>query len=101
MGQADNPTWLEIDSKGVKFHSALSMWGRDTAETANSIKDYGSGPLVIGQAGENMVSYANIVSGTRFFGRTGLGAVMGSKNIKALVAKGGEYKIVAAKPMII
>jgi aldehyde:ferredoxin oxidoreductase len=53
----------------------------------------GSAALVIGPAGENLVRFANIASGERFLGRGGMGAVMGSKNLKAVVAKGGAYRI--------
>jgi len=52
------------------------------------------GMLVIGQAGENLVRIANIVSGHRYLGRAGMGAVMGSKNLKAIIAVGKAYKIV-------
>lgn len=50
--------------------------------------------MVIGQAGENQVRFANIRSGHRFLGRGGMGAVLGAKNVKGMVAKGNEYKIV-------
>jgi len=49
--------------------------------------------VVIGPAGENLVRYANMASGHRFLGRGGLGAVMGSKNLKAVRATGGAYAI--------
>ena len=52
-----------------------------------------AGMLVIGPAGENLVRFANIATGDRFLGRGGMGAVLGSKNLKAIVALGGSYKI--------
>ncbi len=51
------------------------------------------GALAIGPAGENKVLFANVASGHRFLGRGGMGAVMGAKNLKAIVAYGGTYKI--------
>jgi len=97
-GLSDNPVWLDINSKGVKFHDAEDLWGKNTSGTQEAIDGFGSGSMVIGQAGENLVNYACIVSGNRFFGRTGLGAVMGSKKVKAISALGKEYKIDTAHP---
>jgi aldehyde:ferredoxin oxidoreductase len=99
-GKASAPTYLVIDSKGVQFKSAKAIWGKDTATAETSLLKEGSGALVIGQAGENLVRYANIRSGHRFLGRGGLGAVLGSKNIKGIVAKGGEVKIVPANKKV-
>ena len=62
-------------------------------KTQEEISDKKSGAVVIGQAGENQVSFANIVSDERFLGRGGMGAVMGSKNLKGIVATGKAYKI--------
>lgn len=95
-GKASEPTYLAIDSKGVQFKSAKSIWGKDTETAEAVLRKEGAGSLVIGVAGENLVRFANIRSGHRFLGRGGLGAVLGSKNIKGLVAKGGEFKIVPA-----
>jgi aldehyde:ferredoxin oxidoreductase len=94
-GKSDKPAFLFIDENGVKFENAATLWGKTTGETQNALnmsKD--DGALVIGPAGENKVLYANICSGHRFLGRGGMGAVMGTKNLKAIVAKGNAYKIV-------
>ncbi|MCU0848578.1 MAG: aldehyde ferredoxin oxidoreductase family protein [Spirochaetes bacterium] len=96
-GRASKPVYLYIDSKGVKFENAKSLWGKDTQKTQEVLEKIGSGAVVIGPAGENLVRYANICSGHRFLGRGGMGAVMGSKNLKAIVAKGKEFKIVPKK----
>ncbi len=92
-GKSDKPVYLYIDSKGVEFKDAKKIWGLDTHRTQEAISAEGSGAIAIGPAGENLVSFANVASGHRFLGRGGMGAVMGSKNIKAVVAKGGEFKI--------
>jgi len=93
-GQATEPTMLEITTEGVAFRDAGHLWGLDTVATQQQIAtDQKAGELVIGTAGENLVRFANVVSGHRFLGRGGMGAVMGSKNLKAIVAFGGEYKI--------
>lgn len=93
-GKAKKPVYLAIDAKGVTFHDAKSLWGKDTQVTQEKLSGEGSGSLCIGPAGENLVRYANICSGHRFLGRAGMGAVMGAKNLKAIVALGKEYKIV-------
>ncbi len=94
-GRSDKPVYLVIDANNVKFEDASALWGKDTQETQEALnlgkKD---GALVIGPAGENKVLYANIASGHRYLGRGGFGAVMGSKNLKAIAACGKEYKII-------
>jgi aldehyde:ferredoxin oxidoreductase len=93
-GQCDQPTFLEIDENEVRFKNAAHLWGKDTEETQTLLNlDQNSGALVIGPAGENKVLFANIRSGHRYLGRGGMGAVMGGKNLKAIVAKGGTHKI--------
>ena len=99
-GRSDKPTYLTIDATGVKFEDATHLWGKDTDEMQQVLglnkKD---GALVIGPAGENKVLFANVRSGDRFFGRGGIGAVFGAKNLKAIVAHGGTYKIVPKYPV--
>ncbi|KAA0258402.1 aldehyde ferredoxin oxidoreductase family protein [Deferribacter autotrophicus] len=92
-GKAENPTFLVIDEKGVTFESASEIWGKDTHHTQDYLSKYGDGILAIGPAGEHLVRYANVISRHRFLGRCGFGAVFGSKNLKGIVAKKGEYKI--------
>jgi len=98
-GKADQPVLLEIDAQGVKFQDASHLWGLDSVESQQALAlGKRDGALVIGPAGENLVHFASIVSGHRYLGRGGLGAVMGSKNLKAILARGGEYKIIPQEP---
>lgn len=100
IGKAKEPTWLEIDNGKIIFNSAKDLWGQKTGETQKSIdkklldknngKAIKNGKLVIGPAGENLVSYASITSNERFAGRGGVGCVMGSKNLKAISVTGNK-----------
>ena len=91
-GKADTPTMLVIEDDQVGFLPADAVWGKGTYDTNDWIyATYGEGVgvLNIGQAGENMVRYAVVRSlEGRAGGRTGMGAVMGSKMLKAIVVKG-------------
>ncbi|MGL1892620.1 MAG: hypothetical protein OCD02_13405 [Spirochaetaceae bacterium] len=90
-GCCSSPTTMRIDKDGVTFESATELWGQGTHEVQESLKlSPKEGVAVIGPAGENRVLYANICSGHRFAGRGGVGAVMGSKMLKAIVARGKE-----------
>jgi len=97
-GRAPRPIIVKIDADNVNFLDAAELWGSGTFETREKLEiEKSEGELVIGPAGENRVLYANIASGHRFLGRGGMGAVMGSKNLKAIVARGNVYKIVPAR----
>lgn len=91
-GKAEKPTMLYIEDDKVEFLPAGEVWGKGTYATNDWIYGkYGKsvGVLNIGQAGENMVRYAVIRSlEGRAGGRPGIGAVMGSKLLKAIVVKG-------------
>jgi len=91
-GRADRPTLLYLENDKVEFVPAGEVWGKGTYETNDWIyAKYGRGVgvLNIGQGGENMVRYAVVRSlEGRAGGRPGMGAVMGSKLLKAIVAKG-------------
>jgi aldehyde:ferredoxin oxidoreductase len=91
-GRAERPTMLYIENDKVEFVPAGDVWGKGTYETNDWIyAKYGKGVgvLNIGQGGENMVRYAVVRSlEGRAGGRPGMGAVMGSKLLKAIVAKG-------------
>jgi len=96
-GMSANPIWLEITSDTVIFHDAKSIWGRDTFETEKYLKKTAGGRhpgiMVIGPAGENRVRFAVIKNDKhRVAGRTGMGAVLGSKKIKGLVCYGAEKR---------
>lgn len=109
-GKSASRCLVWFDHKTVEFRDATDLWGLDTVETQKRITGSGKeeskksdssdskneAALVIGHAGENLVRFANISSGHRFLGRGGLGAVMGSKNLKAIVVRGKHYKIVPA-----
>jgi len=98
-GKSGEPVYIHIDSKGAEFRDASVLWGKDTQETQNELGlTKHDGALAIGPAGENLVSFANIATGHRFLGRGGMGAVMGSKNLKAVVARGNAFKIVPKDP---
>ncbi len=99
-GKSDKPTYLIINATGIKFEDAVHLWGKDTEETQHALNmNKSDGALVIGPAGENKVLFANVRSGDRFFGRGGIGAVLGAKNLKAIVAHGGTYKIIPKNPI--
>ena len=94
-GRSASPIYLVIDGDQVHFRDASALWGLHSAYTAGSVlreREKGSGMrtiLRIGRAGERMVSYAGVIAETyRHFGRLGLGAVFGSKQLKALVISG-------------
>lgn len=88
-GKAEGPTWVEITEENVLLKDASHLWGLDT-EKAQEGLDKQTGALVIGPAGENQVLYACVISGERASGRGGVGAVLGSKNIKLITAKGSK-----------
>lgn len=91
-GKADRPVYLKIRDDEVEIQDASHIWGKDTWEATDAIwKELGQEyeVLAIGPAGENLVRSANIVGGKySAFARTGLGAVMGSKNLKAIAVYG-------------
>jgi len=101
-GAAEQPVWLEICEGTVHFHPAEELWGKDTYQTEDEVKAWvklhrpqarGCGAVVIGPAGEKCVSFAVIENDYwRSAGRTGVGAVMGSKNIKAIAFWGQRKK---------
>ncbi len=99
-GKSDHPVFLEISDKKVAFHSASKLWGKETYEAEETILrkvgHKGSGALVIGPAGENLVKFAVIESERwRSLGRAGIGAVMGSKKLKGIVFHGQKRRKLA------
>jgi aldehyde:ferredoxin oxidoreductase len=95
-GRSDSPVYIKVDHGHVSIEDASSLWGLDTYDLQDSRKDEGDW-AVIGPAGENQVKFAVVASGRRIAGRCGLGAVMGSKRLKGLVAK-GDGKVVPIHP---
>jgi len=102
-GALDLPGYLLIDGeKNVEIKEAEELWGLDTESTLAKLKEIEGKNihvLMIGPAGENLVKFASIMNdATRAFGRGGLGAVMGSKKLKAIVVKGGTKKFTPYDP---
>ena len=100
-GKAKTPVALLVQDESVEFLDAKDLWGLDSFKTEEKLSEVYSpraGILCIGQAGENLVKYANVVSQHgRAGGRPGMGAVMGAKNLKALVFV-GSHDLSAADP---
>ncbi len=102
-GKAENPVALLIEpGKKPEIVDASDMWGLDTYETDDFIqKKFGSSEAArIGPAGENLVKYACVMSGTKRVscgGRAGMGTVMGSKNLKAVIVKDAKGTIPSAQ----
>jgi len=92
-GKADAPIYIFIDDDHVEFRDASHLWGMETFETEEAIRaemgDEQVRSCTIGPAGEKLVRFANITNDRgRQAGRTGLGAVMGSKLLKAIAIRG-------------
>ena len=103
-GKADKPTYIYIENDKIEFTPAADLWGKGVDECTSVLhrRHLGSEVLLIGPAGENRIRYACIrTHRTSSMGRTGGGAVMGAKNLKALVVKGDKgVKIFAPKNFI-
>jgi len=103
-GRAPKPSIIVVDEGDVTVKSADGLWGLPTGETVKELlNEYGSrcGVACIGPAGENLTRFACVVSdGIGFAGRGGLGAVLGSKNVKAVVARGSRRVDVADENLL-
>jgi len=102
-GKASSPIYLFIRDGEVFFRDARHLWGVDTWTSDNLIRDAERDPLVstltIGMAGEHMVAFACIIGDRgRAAGSGGCGAVMGSKNLKAIAVRGTTVAIRPARP---
>ena len=90
-GKAEKPVYLLVEDEGITVHSAEHLWGKETGEVEDYLRKQYEGAKVagIGPAGENLVQIASVINDYgRAAARTGMGAVMGSKNLKAVVVKG-------------
>jgi len=101
-GKAEKPVYIWIDDDAVQILDASHLMGKSPAETEDAIReelgDYYIRVAAIGVAGEKLSRIACIINDkTRACGRTGLGAIMGSKNLKAIAAR-GTHDITVAKP---
>jgi aldehyde:ferredoxin oxidoreductase len=98
-GRSPGPVILTITPDKVEIVPAVPLWGCDIPTTVAALKERGS-VAAIGPAGENGVLYANIMMGEgNSVGRGGLGAVMGSKNLKAVTVN-GDRKAAIADPVL-
>jgi aldehyde:ferredoxin oxidoreductase len=91
-GKAEKPTWISVKDSTVRFHDAGGLWGTMTFDCQQMIKDnlndQNTRVICIGPAGERLSKLACIINERRAAGRKGLGAVMGSKNLKAIAVRG-------------
>lgn len=100
QGRSQTPVYISIHDEEMEIKDAKLLWGKDTLETTKIIKeienDEDTQVACIGQAGENLVKYACVINYhskgkfTAAAGRTGMGAVMGSKNLKAIGVAGSK-----------
>ena len=99
-GKSEKPVYLWITDEKVEIKDASHLWGKDTHETTDTIlSELGNKNIkvaCIGPAGENLVKFACIINDkARAAGRTGVGAVMGSKMLKAVAVKGNKRAPIA------
>ena len=104
-GKAENAVYLWIKDGEAEIKDAGHLWGKATAECQKIIRNDVGEPLArtaaIGQAGENLVRYASIINDVHHAaGRTGMGAVMGSKNLKAIAVRGHNPPALACLEVI-
>ena len=101
-GRAEKPVWLSIIKGKAELHDAAGMWGNDSYKTQEQVRVALDEPKArvacIGVAGENLVKMAAVMNDHgRAAGRTGMGAVMGSKNLKAIAVR-GKARVPLANP---
>jgi aldehyde:ferredoxin oxidoreductase len=109
-GASSDPVWIEVSEEGAYFHSAQDLWGTGSYVTEDRVKALikenrpdakNCGVVCIGPAGENRVAFAVIENDYwRSAGRTGVGAVMGSKGIKAIAFWGKKKKDLANPELV-
>jgi aldehyde:ferredoxin oxidoreductase len=92
-GKAEKPVYIFIHNGEIEIRDAANLWGKTVTDTQWAIReelgDEEVKSLVIGPAGENLVAFANVMTGIKNAGgRTGMGCVMGSKNLKAVACRG-------------
>lgn len=104
-GQCQQPGYIYIHNGEVELRPAGHIWGKEPKEVEEILKKELGEPKArvaqIGKAGENLIPYACIINDlTHFYGRTGLGAVMGSKRLKAVVVRGSQKPEVANPELV-
>ncbi|MCP4405025.1 MAG: aldehyde ferredoxin oxidoreductase family protein [bacterium] len=101
-GRSEKPVYLSIEDENVQILSAEHLWGKTTGEVEDILHEAHpdkSRVLQCGPAGENLVKFAMLTCDLRHFsGRGGLGAIMGSKKLRAVVVKGSRRKLKIADP---
>ncbi len=101
-GRADRPVYILIDNGRFEINDASFLWGKTTIETEEALRaKFGKGVrvLAIGPAGENLVSFSNVLAAERASGSSGFGGVMGSKKLKAIAVRAdNKVRPVAAEP---
>ena len=102
-GKAEKPSYIYIHNGKIEIRDAKNIWGKTVTDAQWAIQDELGDKevksMVCGPAGENLVAYANVMTGIKNAGgRTGMGAVMGSKNLKAVACR-GTMDIKIAHPM--
>ncbi len=106
-GKSSTPVYLSVTEAGGELMDATSLWGKTTKETIAALEEQagkGSVCASIGPAGENGVLFANIILGgvrPGAAGRAGIGAVMGAKKLKAVVAKGDKKTLIADRDSLL
>ncbi len=101
-GKAETPSYLYIDENTVELRDATHLWGKDAHETTDilmaEVGEKTAKVTCIGQAGENLSLISSIMNDkNRAAGRSGVGAVMGSKNLKAIIASGKHKTLIDDK----
>lgn len=94
-GKAEKPVWVMVSDQGIKIKDASDLWGTDVVATEEKIKKEAGDKKVrvaaIGESGEKLSLISGVVTeGGRIAARSGLGAVMGSKNLKAVAFRGSQ-----------
>jgi aldehyde:ferredoxin oxidoreductase len=101
-GAAQNPAWVSVNDETIEIKDAGGLWGKDIIDTEAALKAELGDPKIqaacIGESGEKRALISGIATdGGRMAARSGLGAVMGSKNLKAVVFR-GRHEIPTARP---
>ncbi len=100
-GKSEKPVYISVEDDEVEILDASHLWGKNSYDTEDWIYEKhgkSTGVLIIGQSGENLCNIATVVAQKgRAGGRPGMGAVMGSKNLKAVIFNGSK-EIPAAEP---
>lgn len=101
QGKADKPSYIYIHDDKVEIKNASKLWGQSTFDASDTLKaELGNGVsiLTIGPAAENLIPFSTVLAEGGASGSGGLGTIMGSKNLKAIVVAAGDKRPVAADP---